>query len=612
MADYTLEYYHQYYDLGGILHRVELLQLEYSGGSTALQSSASDPVRLRNQGADKDTSEDVIIQGQELEFEFYCSRANISTFDSLFEADYKDYKVRYYIDSVLEFEGWLKPENLSREFTKSPPNISISLSATDGLTDLQKIEWRTSINRIITGKLTILEILKYAVAKTGIELDFSVQLNTYETTYMLSTECALKKVYADSRRFIEDDGTVHFCWDVIQEVLKPFNVVFKQYKGQYQITRYAELDSYVFVFNYTTLNQTSRTEMTGATSNIIDISAYQVAPNVIEQKVRPLYETQITFRNKDLGGDITAQDLTDWAGVWTINFSSSSVSSGVVNLVSDDGSDDDYIVLNSAFSVSQYTENDFIKLEFDYKLVSATSAEFPTIPPSVLLKIEIQRPDTTWSDPRYAPFYGNEWRHYESNLNEAYNILAAGDYNVKISFVNDPHKAFWNWDDAVFQVKSVTITKIVNVKEEIDASLVTRDQFFSQITNVGYDIYKTELLLADTEQTTEIGSLICYDGAYHNTLLWFPYNGDESSAASDGIKIVDLYARTILNDRWGYKNYLKGRVIDLDNTLGFNNIITIDSRNYRFLSFNKNCREGSIDFELIELLPNYYNLSYLF
>jgi len=603
MVDYNLQYYHQYYDLGGILHRIELFLLEYSGTGTAIQSSNSDPVRLRCLGADKDTSEDVIIQGQELEFEFYCARADVDTFDSLFEADYKDYKVRYYINTVLEFEGWLKPENLSKEYTKNPPYISIALSATDGLTDLQKIEWRTSINRIITGKLTILEILKYAVAKLGMEFDFYVQLNTYESTYMVATECALKEVYVDARRFIEDDGTVHFCWDVIEEVLKPFNVVFKQYKGRYQITRFAELDSYEFVFDYSTLTQQSRT----ATDNIIDISQYKFSPNVIEQKVRPLYETQITFRNKDLGGDITAQDLTDWDGVWTINFSDNSIADGIVTLVSDAGSDDDYVILNSAFSVSQITENDYIKLEFDYKLVSITASGYPSTPPSVLVKVEIQRPDATWSEPRYAPFYGNEWRHYESSLTESFNILETGDYNVKISFVNDPYKTFWNWDDATFQMKSVSITKVVNVKEEKDQSLVTRDQFFSQITNVGYDIYKTEVILADTGQTTEIGSLICYDGAYHNTDLWFPYEGDESSAGSNGIKLVDLYARTILNDRYQYKNYLKGRVIDRNNTLGFNNIIVIDSRNYRFLSFSRNGREGSVDFELIELLSNNYN-----
>jgi hypothetical protein len=51
MIDYNLQYYAELYDMKGILHRVELLLLEYSGGATAIQhydGSGPNPIQLRH------------------------------------------------------------------------------------------------------------------------------------------------------------------------------------------------------------------------------------------------------------------------------------------------------------------------------------------------------------------------------------------------------------------------------------------------------------------------------------------------------------------------------------------------------------------------------------
>lgn len=189
MDTYGIQFYHQYYDKGGFLNRIEILQKEYSGTvQFPINYMAEIPVYLSHMDEDKDTFDDVIIQAQSLSFTFYVSREEIPVFDVLFISEYRDYKVRYYVNSVLEFEGYLQPDNLIKEYSRNPPYIGISVTATDALNELKDIEFRDDSEKIIRGKMTLLEVLKQALSKTGIELDFEIQLNTYHGPYVPNTE----------------------------------------------------------------------------------------------------------------------------------------------------------------------------------------------------------------------------------------------------------------------------------------------------------------------------------------------------------------------------------------------------------------------------------------
>ena len=128
---YEVEYYCDFYNLGNIPYRVDILSDGFSGSPSAIENPAAQPIVQRHNGIGKNDYDNTIIQGQELQFNFYVARADIAEFDALFESEYKDYKVRLYSnygESVqeLEFEGYLKPENLSREFTQNPPQVLIS------------------------------------------------------------------------------------------------------------------------------------------------------------------------------------------------------------------------------------------------------------------------------------------------------------------------------------------------------------------------------------------------------------------------------------------------------------------------------------------------------
>lgn len=587
---HVLEYYHEYYDIGGALNKIELLQDGYSGGFTRIEEAAERPVRMRHTGSKIDF-EKTIIQGQELIFSFHAARADVDTFDTLFESDYKDYKVRYYIGGVLEFEGYVKPENLSKQFSKDPPYVQITLSATDALADLKNVDFGNGV--VINDTMTILEILKEALTPTGILFDFRVQLGTYESNYMASTDCALEEMQVDARRFFEwKTGKREFlsCWQVIEAVLKDFNVKFKQLKGKYQITCHHEGNSREFLYDWTTLTASSASPY--SKTNILDLANYKYDPIIEQQKVRPLKAAGIVFKNKDLGGNVTGMDLDDWANdpPWKIDFSNgSAVAAGVVTLNSDDNTYDDFIE-TAVFNVTvPATGEKFLKITFDHILFAHTS---PNPLKSPKIKITITRPDVTTEDTFVV--INPVWESYESPIFKTLKVIATGNYSVRLSFEQAAGPT--QWTTASFKLKTFRISTVISSSEGEILADVVFDEYYKQTSDQGIEVFETDTILADGGQVTEVGALLFEDSAWHITSTWRTYGHTED------IALLDIYARYILDNRYSYKNYLRIKIFDRSNNIDFDKILTILSKNYVFISYDRDFRAGFITAELVQLL----------
>jgi len=544
---YGVEYYFEYYDIGGsIKHEVELLLNGFSGVKTRIEKADTYPVHLQHAG-NQTKFETSIIQGLELTFSFQVTRADADTFDSIFESDYKDYRIRYTVDSQVEFEGYVKPENLIKQYIKDPPYMRIVLSATDALADLKGVDFLDSAGAPITTTITLLEILKYALDPIGFEFDIQVQLGTYESVLMASTDCALKELSVDCRRFFKDiAGKVQYtsCWDVIEYVLKDFNVTLKQNKGLYQITCPYELDSRQFLYDWGTLTASSASPF--ATSNVVDISTYKFKPNINQQKIRPLKGVGVTHRNKDMGGDVTGFDLTDWANatIWTIDFYHKNVTNGVVTLTSKSSEtpsvNENSVTLTSAFSVSKVTGNDHLKVSFDHQLSSYLGSDTP----HVSIEIEITRPDSSTAPLCFRSCY-DVWTSFESPINNTFKIVSTGNYNIKLTFI--PNAAYgWTWDSVnpiiFFKLKNLLISEVVNVLEETDVSAIVFDRYFYQTSGKGFEVFETDVLLADVAQITEVGAFLYIDAAKHVTSTWRTYGHTED------ISLLDVYTRRILDN----------------------------------------------------------------
>ena len=583
---YGSKYYGEFYDREDNLYKVDLQKDGYGGAATRIVQMGATPCTMSHRGS---RDKDVIIQGTNLIFNFY--ELSGDDYSDLFTSSYKDYKIIYTKAGSKIFEGYIKPENLSKQHFKTKKLIS--LPATDALADLKNIDFTDSINATISSRETILQILKYALDKTGIELNFHIQLGTYEETYMVASECAIKEIEVDCRRFLKQDGDkteIMSCHEVIETVLKDYNVTLKQCNGKYYITNHFEEDSYYFEYLWSDLSIIgSRT----ATDNIVNLNTYKFKPTAEIQQIEPLNKVKINHRNKDLGGDVTGMDLTDWSNgaVWTIDFSNSYTSaSGVVTLKSNNNAYDEFIE-TATFNVSDTAGVDeYLKITFDHILDAHTSPDPLKAP---VIKLTITRPDATTEDTYFV--IEKNWNSYESPISKSLQVISTGNYEVKLSFLQAAGPT--QWTTAEFKIKNFLISKVINNEEGEALSSITFDQYYEQTSSQGIKVFETETLLADCGQITELGALL-YDnaGTIVNTATWKTYGGAE------GIAILDIYARNILNNRYAYKDYLRLDIFDLGNIINFNNIVSIDSINYTFISFSQDFKKGVINAELEELI----------
>lgn len=575
----AVRFYHEFIDRAQYTNVIEIDADSWSGGPSLISTSSGDPIITRHAGAKGGRN---VIQGRELQFEFFVFPEDYDRYDDIFISDYGDYRLRHWVAGELIFEGWLLPDNLSREFFKD--KYIISLSATDGLAKLQNASFLASDDTIIEGIIYQIEALKYAVDKIGLPLNFRVQLGTYESALMASSECALAVMGVNTRRFYPG-GKPMTCGQVIEAILKPYSCTLKQQDGFWQITNKQEGDSMQFIFDYTSLAQTGRT----ATSKIVSLAGYKYEKAEMS-KIGPLRDFAISFHNRDLGEDITGLDLTDWAGEWTHTFDTLSVDAGTVHLESGVNYPGDYIEPSTDWAVPYvfpFNSTDYITVSFDYYVETHTATR-----PNPILKISVKRPDGSYTDGLFLYLKTDDWIHYPSGLHPKLRLLSAGNHNLRFTFDHDA-----DTDPGLFHflLRNVNISITQNPNQDVDVDInVSQDEYYRQTTGRNLEIIEDIALFADGTKVTETGALL------HNkttlTTAWNTYGG------SEGISLLDIWARNELNNRYGFKDYLKLTVHDLNNTIDIDSILSIAGKYYSVVSYYKNHKKCIVEADIEELL----------
>lgn len=192
-----------------------------------------------------DNDEDVFtpIRARQLEIKIHSSSSvNINKFSI---GGDNSFKVNYYIDSVLQFTGFLSLGDLSQEFLPDP-NI-ITLVATDGLGFLKDIPLTDFDGDNPENENAILDYLLWALYKTGLRLNLAVTFNIREVTASTlnadSTGAGhfFKFNYLDAKTFEDEAGTCINCFDVIARILGEEGQL-SQFNGEWRIIRIDEME----------------------------------------------------------------------------------------------------------------------------------------------------------------------------------------------------------------------------------------------------------------------------------------------------------------------------------------------------------------------------------
>lgn len=416
---------------------------------------------------------------------------------------------------------------------------------------------------------------------------------------------ALDESALDLRRFTEDSGDPINCWKVIEMILQPFNCVLKQHKGKYTITNFHELNSPIWEFDWDTLTENG--SFNPVNENVINVQNFKFRGTYIEQqKVKPIKAVNITLYNKDLQENVTGRNLANWYTAWNKSFYSWSAvryDPLLPNLPYDlmvysnnsnnNAGQSNVLQLNRPFSLAKQTEGDYIMISFDYILEYVSNTHQSS--GGVMLKIEIQKPNGTWVQADLIPVYYQYWTTYTSTEKIGYKIEESGNYNVRFSWVPDPQYSWTanplSWTAMQSRIKNIQITR---------SQKATYDRGFYQSLNTNSrKEYKPELFVGDAYQITYLGGLLKYDASTQTWLVcekWNSYQGTEE------IKLLDIYARNILNNKARYKNFLRVEIVDREFQIDMNSIIVIDGRYYVWLTCNRKYRQGTIQGDLLELI----------
>jgi len=589
---YSTKYYTTFDDFSGNTFTVNLKKNNYSSGTTVINSFDLTPLVINYRGGKDDINNGV--HGSECTFRFYSRESDSSVFDEIYTSNYKDWMIEVLKGGVLYWTGYVKPENLSRPFLKN--SYFITLSAVDGLADLKNIEYPSAS---ATGDTGLITIIKTCLNQTGIELDFEIQNNIYESVLMTSSEFLFEQVKANSKRFKDDkDGRVKYinCYSVLNFVLNSLNSKIIQSGGKYIITNQDEQNSKKWSIDYTALTGASTTY-----NRNIDITNYKVIANTDDlSQMQPYKKIETTFRNKYVN-DISVinnstfdTNITNWTnGSSTFAFYQFAFDSSGRLRVTEPfiGTPNTEKYFTSAnFTVTKVGDTDYLNIEAEVELTQPTYSAGSTNP---RLQFTLIYPDaSTVVDGLGIMDVGN--RIYRSTTNK-FRITATGNYQLRVHIIPDSSTTYTGWGAYIDNINGFV---------QYGADAVTYDKFYLA-TNTGstatqIESLEQELFFGDCSQNNDIGAFKV-DGTL--TTSWNSYGLTEQ------VSLMSLISKQKLRQFNKYKNYLRIG-IKHNNNISFNNILTIGSKKYSIVGYSNEVKNNNLQLELVEFLTDSIGYSF--
>jgi len=227
---YALKYYHNFHQLksyagGATEYRLEIYLEGHAAPPSEIDKIAAGSIELSRSGEMLDN-----VLGTQLSFRI--ENKTEGQYKEFRTASWGDYMVKLIFDPngtpEEKFIGYNQSEIYSEPYDQ-PPYYS-KLEFTCGLSHLKNVRFDDS-GTLYTGQKTIIEVLRLALNKLPNPVKIREFVNIYEDSInATTTDSMLNQIYvnADVYRTVEDKDDENttvgfFCYDVIEQILKPFN-----------------------------------------------------------------------------------------------------------------------------------------------------------------------------------------------------------------------------------------------------------------------------------------------------------------------------------------------------------------------------------------------------
>lgn len=165
---------------------------------------------------------------------------------SLYTNDEREWKIE--ISGAWQHSSWLIPDSCSEPYASKP--YAVSVKGTDAIGTLESVPFLQEDGTKYKGFIKDIDVLRFALEKTDLDLGFSIAVNTFEDS-MNTAICPLSQSYINVDAFIDTDGNAFSCLEVIRSIMERYFAQLHQFGGVWQVVNILEKSKGpVFCWNF--------------------------------------------------------------------------------------------------------------------------------------------------------------------------------------------------------------------------------------------------------------------------------------------------------------------------------------------------------------------------
>lgn len=197
---------------------VNLKKLNYNGTFLIIKGS-SNPLKISY--LDSNVFDTIKTAGVTIELVSESDRQLID----LYTANYKEWQIEILKNDEIIFTGYITPELYQENFGLNS-NYIVSVEGNNGIGILSRERYLKSDNTNYRGTTSVFQVIKNCIEKIGInyagyKIVTDLKVNNYNPA---SNKSILQYLMVNNDNYIDEDGVVMNCYDVLDSVLKPLNL----------------------------------------------------------------------------------------------------------------------------------------------------------------------------------------------------------------------------------------------------------------------------------------------------------------------------------------------------------------------------------------------------
>lgn len=304
---YSALYRTEWKDLQGNTHRFDLEERDYSGAVTE-KDTAGVPFSYSKPSKGINNFYKQPIEPSNATINIMSDTDYL--YRSLFTQDERKYRGVWSLNTggglVEQWRGFLIPSAFSEPYIEPP--YPTSLTFTDGLNDLKRIDYLDDNDQEINGEEKAIEIIARILNKLNLNLGIKVGINMYSGSMnTTATDDPLDQVYIDSQTFYRD-GKALSCYDVLHNILIDFGARIFQWQSYWWITRIQEEGA---SYDYREFDAEGAYVTNSSYSPVVNIDEATVTSRLVFQDRNQVYTIYPSYGKITINNDLNEVNLLE-------------------------------------------------------------------------------------------------------------------------------------------------------------------------------------------------------------------------------------------------------------------------------------------------------------